>query len=294
MPSYLGVPACGLAAFAAVRARAHPVDRGVGVALIVGAFAPLPGAGLLGGALLAARAARPRLRPSAPQVVIGVDQHRRPVAITLGDERGSHALIVGATGSGKTVTEALIVARAIERGTRRGDRGPQGRPAAARRRPERAERAGREYGEWTPRRPELLQPLRARQRGRDRRQGARRGALQRAALPAPGAALPRARRPGARGARRDADAGAGWLELMDPRASSSSARAMPDEEHAREDLRLSRLARRAAASGARGDARPPRDPRRVGARAPARARGRRAGARPAGGGPRARGHLLPP
>ena len=131
MPSYLDVPACGLAAFAALRLVRVPWNAVVAIALLIGAFAPLPGAGLLGGALLATRAARSRMRPSAPQFVVGADQHRRPVAITLGGERGSHALIVGATGSGKTVTEALIVARAIEAGHSAVDHRPEGRPAAA-------------------------------------------------------------------------------------------------------------------------------------------------------------------
>ena len=60
-------------------------------------------------------AVRGRQRAAA-SIVIGVDAppagRRDPAA----DVSGSHALIVGATGSGKTVTEALIVARAIERG----------------------------------------------------------------------------------------------------------------------------------------------------------------------------------
>ena len=108
MPSYLGVPACGLAAFAALRLAHVPWTAVAALALIVGAFAPLPGAALLGGAVLAAHAGRPRTGTSGPRIVIGIDEHRQPVAISLGGERGSHALIVGATGSGEHVLPPLL------------------------------------------------------------------------------------------------------------------------------------------------------------------------------------------
>jgi hypothetical protein len=49
-------------------------------------------------------------------MVVGQDSKRHPVSIPVGYESGSHALIVGATGSGKTVTQAWVVGRLIEKG----------------------------------------------------------------------------------------------------------------------------------------------------------------------------------
>ena len=120
----------------------------------------------------------------------------RAVTIPFGGASGGrHTLVVGATGSGKTVTQTWIAVRAIERGMGaivvdpKGDGGMReaicGAAAAA---------ADGRFLEWTPDGGSRLQPLRARQRDRDRRQGARGRALHRAALPAPGAALPRPRR----------------------------------------------------------------------------------------------------
>ncbi len=232
MPFYLGVPACGLAAFAALRLARVPWNAVVTTALLVGAFAPLPAAGLLGGALLAARAARSRLRPSAPQIVIGADQHRHPVAITLGGERGSHALIVGATGSGKTVTEALITARAIEAGRGAVIVDPKGdmllRDAAR----AAAVRAGREFREWTPRGTISYNPY------------AHGSAAEIADKALAGEQwsephyLRQAQRYLAHAARALAALGetptpARLAELMDPRRLELAARALPDEQYAR-------------------------------------------------------------
>ena len=232
MPSCLGVPACGLAAFAALRLARVPWNAIVAIALLVGAFAPLPGAGLLGGALLAARAARSRLRPSAPQIVIGADEHRRPVAITLGGERGSHALIVGATGSGKTVTEALIVARAIEAGCGAVIVDPKGdlllRDVAR----DAAVHAGCEFREWTPHGTISYNPY------------AHGSAAEIADKALAGEQwsephyLRQAQRYLAHAARTLAGLGetptpARLAELMDPRRLELAARALPDEDHAR-------------------------------------------------------------
>ena len=108
-------------------------------------------------------------------------------------------------------------------GSRRGDRAghgrvvvdPKGDARHARRRRAARELAGRQFIEWTPDGRLRLQPVRHGERERDRRQGARRRALHRAALPAPGAALPRSC-----GARAAAPASAGEPEAivahMDP------------------------------------------------------------------------------
>jgi len=84
-------------------------------------------------------------------LTIGVDESRRSVSIPFaGPSGGSHTLVVGATGSGKTVTQTSIAVRSIERGLGavvidpKGDGGlrEQVRRAAA--------LAGRPFLEWTP------------------------------------------------------------------------------------------------------------------------------------------------
>jgi conjugal transfer pilus assembly protein TraD len=49
-------------------------------------------------------------------LIVGRDERGYPVSIPLGKSAGSHALILGATGSGKTVSEAWIACRLIECG----------------------------------------------------------------------------------------------------------------------------------------------------------------------------------
>src|SRR5205085_2509578 len=48
------------------------------------------------------------------RLVVGTDERALPVRMPVGETSGSHTLIVGATGSGKTVTEAWIASRLIE------------------------------------------------------------------------------------------------------------------------------------------------------------------------------------
>ena len=51
------------------------------------------------------------------ELIVGRDEANRSVAIPLGGPAGgTHTLVLGATGSGKTVTQSWIAARAIERG----------------------------------------------------------------------------------------------------------------------------------------------------------------------------------
>ncbi len=72
---------------------------------------------------------------------------------------GKHSLIVGATGSGKTVTETWIAARAVEAGLAaivvdpKGDTRMRNQLALA------AERSGRRFLEWTPRGPSVYNPF---------------------------------------------------------------------------------------------------------------------------------------
>ena len=94
------------------------------------------------------------------ELIIGRAASGQAVAIPFGGERGgTHALLVGATGSGKTMTQAWIVARAIDRGMGaividpKGDSTIRVAVAAA------ARRAGREFLEWTPEGPCAYNPF---------------------------------------------------------------------------------------------------------------------------------------
>jgi hypothetical protein len=53
---------------------------------------------------------------SGDWLVVGRDARGMPVSIPVGRESGSHTLVVGATGAGKTVTQAWIAARLVEHG----------------------------------------------------------------------------------------------------------------------------------------------------------------------------------
>jgi type IV secretory pathway TraG/TraD family ATPase VirD4 len=90
-----------------------------------------------------------RLHPR--ELLVGRDEGHRGVSIPFGgDAGGTHALVVGATGSGKTVTQTWIAARAIERGLGAvvlDPKGDDGMREALRRN---ALAAGRAFLEWTP------------------------------------------------------------------------------------------------------------------------------------------------
>jgi len=99
---------------------------------------------------LADRRAAARPRPARDTLVLGRDATGRAVCMPFGRELAGHALVVGATGSGKTVTQTLIAEAAIADGRAviavdpKGDDGMRSRLAAA------AARAGRRFVEWTP------------------------------------------------------------------------------------------------------------------------------------------------
>jgi TraM recognition site of TraD and TraG/Helicase HerA, central domain len=93
------------------------------------------------------------------ELIVGADECGRAISIPFGGRGGgTHTLVVGATGSGKTMTQTWLAVRAIEAGLGavvldpKGDRGMReelGRAAHA---------AGRRFIEWTPDGPSVYNP----------------------------------------------------------------------------------------------------------------------------------------
>jgi conjugal transfer pilus assembly protein TraD len=170
----LSVPACGLATYAFLRCARVPWNVGLALAAIASPFVPLAAAGAAIGVLYALR--RGGLDPAprgwtrsafgrrGPSVItdaglaIGSDEHGQLVRIPLRRGSGAHTLIVGATGSGKTVTEAWILARAIDHGHGAVIVDPKGDSALRGAARDAAMRSGRQFIEWTPDGPALYNP----------------------------------------------------------------------------------------------------------------------------------------
>jgi conjugal transfer pilus assembly protein TraD len=112
------------------------------------------------GPLDAVRAALDRRRPviDAAGLSIGVDSGGAPVRLPVGRRSGSHALVVGATGSGKTVTTAWILGRTIDAGHGAVIVDPKGDDLLRREARAAALRAGRPFIEWTPTGPTIYNP----------------------------------------------------------------------------------------------------------------------------------------
>ncbi|HWW91654.1 MAG TPA: TraM recognition domain-containing protein [Solirubrobacteraceae bacterium] len=92
-------------------------------------------------------------------LILGCDDRRRPVSIPCGGSTGgTHALVVGSTGSGKTVTQTWIATRAIEHGMGaivldpKGDRGMRDALRRA------ADVSASRFVEWTPQGPSTYNP----------------------------------------------------------------------------------------------------------------------------------------
>jgi len=168
------VPACGLASFILLRRSCVPWHVALALAALAAPLAPLPAVGTAFGVVLALgrgvgeRAPRSwtprRLSRRRPAVVaagglaIGSDARGALVRIPLRRDSGAHTLIVGATGSGKTVSQAWILARAIDHGHGAVVVDPKGDALLRSVAWSAALRAGREFIEWTPGGPAVYNP----------------------------------------------------------------------------------------------------------------------------------------
>jgi conjugal transfer pilus assembly protein TraD len=230
--TYWSVPACGLAVLSFLRISRVAPTNALALALLVAPFALLPAIGCALGALLAHRR-RGTAVPGGGTLTIGVDEHGGAVTIPLGRTSGSHALIVGATGSGKTVTETLIVVGAIARGFGAVIIDPKRDRLLCERARDAAALAGRPFIEWTPSGPSAYNPY---AHGSPGEIADKALAGERYSEPH---YLRQAQRYLGHAARARAASGvtatpAGLLELMDPRRLELLARAIPDEAHAQQ------------------------------------------------------------
>jgi conjugal transfer pilus assembly protein TraD len=92
------------------------------------------------------------------RLIVGREQYRRSVSIPIGHISGRHTLIVGATGSGKTVTQAWIVGRMVEAGHGAVVVDPKGDPLLRSSLERTARRVGKSFLEWTPEGPLTYNP----------------------------------------------------------------------------------------------------------------------------------------
>jgi hypothetical protein len=107
------------------------------------------------------RALAPNSVGLAPgELIVGVDRRSRPVRIPLRDGGGGvHTLVVGATGSGKTVTQTAIATAAVQRELAVIVVDPK-EDSFMRSELQRAARiAGRAFVEWTPTGPSIYNPF---------------------------------------------------------------------------------------------------------------------------------------
>jgi conjugal transfer pilus assembly protein TraD len=107
--------------------------------------------------LMAAAAVRARARRGSEQwlhgqrLTVGLDESGRAASIPFGaNGDGAHTLVVGATGSGKTVTQTWIATRAIANGMGAIVVDPKGDAGMREELRRAALAAGRPYLEWTP------------------------------------------------------------------------------------------------------------------------------------------------
>ena len=93
------------------------------------------------------------------ELIVGRDQAGHIAAVPFGDgSGGTHALVLGATGSGKTVTQTWMAVRAIERGQGAVVVDPKGDRVMREELRRAAQAAGRAFLEWTPVGPSVYNP----------------------------------------------------------------------------------------------------------------------------------------
>ncbi len=93
------------------------------------------------------------------ELLIGEEQDGHLVRVPLGGPtRGTHTLVVGATGSGKTVTMTWMSVRAIEHGMGAIVVDPKGDRDLCRELRDAAQSAGRRFVEWAPQGPSVYNP----------------------------------------------------------------------------------------------------------------------------------------
>ncbi|MFZ1155975.1 MAG: helicase HerA-like domain-containing protein [Solirubrobacteraceae bacterium] len=96
----------------------------------------------------------------AERMIVGLTDTGENVSIPFGAaEGGRHTLIVGATGSGKTVTETWVAARAVEAGLGAIVIDPKGDARMREHLAEAARQASRRFVEWTPQGPAVYNPF---------------------------------------------------------------------------------------------------------------------------------------
>lgn len=106
------------------------------------------------------RAGDPRRWDRPGRLVLGRAARGRLVTIPFGGTRGgTHTLLVGATGSGKTVTQTWIAMSAIQRGMAAVVIDPKGDPAMRAALVRTARRCERRFVEWTPSGPCSYNPF---------------------------------------------------------------------------------------------------------------------------------------
>jgi conjugal transfer pilus assembly protein TraD len=92
------------------------------------------------------------------RLVLGQDAKRLPVSIPAGDTSGKHTLLLGATGSGKTVSAAWIAARLIESGHGAVVIDPKGDEMLQAELERAAQSRGAPFLQWTPEGPLAYNP----------------------------------------------------------------------------------------------------------------------------------------
>jgi type IV secretory pathway TraG/TraD family ATPase VirD4 len=144
--------------------RWHREDLDAGMDLAVIATERQTPLELLGRAVSSLRDRRRERRISGPthdagQFALARDDRGRTVVVPLGEHGGGrHTLVVGATGSGKTITQTTIAVAAIERGMGAVVLDPKGDSAMRAELEHAARSAGRRFLHWSPAGPCVYNP----------------------------------------------------------------------------------------------------------------------------------------